>query len=239
MKCSTKEADKTAGEISEAQVVAHLKRHSDFFRRHMELLSQLDVPHDVDGVTSLIESQVKVLRGENKRFRRERGELLEAVRANEVLARRLHGALRSLLAADSPGRFFEAVAQQLPGHFSVQAVKLVLFGAAPKGRSGQLPWSQFEGSDSREHTRYGHLLRHGKSQALLLDRDKAILYFGKESEGLHSAVSLPLQGRSWQGLLLVGSDSSERFSGEVRFEMIDAFAQLLATVLERWIGTPA
>ena len=236
MKRSTKKADKTSAEINAAQVVSYLEHHPNFFRQQLKLLGKLEIPHDVDGAVSLIESQVRVLRGENELIRKERRELLEAVGANDALAKRLHGALQGLLAADTPEKFFHEVNQQLPRRLSVQNVKLVLFGQVPAQYSSNFPWSGFEGGTPKEHPQYAHLLKGGKPRALVLDRGEAILYFGEEGEDIHSAICLPLLGRCWQGLLLMGSSSPDRFSGEVRFEMVGSFAQLLATLLDRWVG---
>ena len=65
--------------INEQEILDYLRKHPDFFQRHVAALSELTLPHESGGAVSLVERQIDILRDRNVAMRR---------RMNELLARR-------------------------------------------------------------------------------------------------------------------------------------------------------
>ena len=71
----------------EADVVAYLRSHPDFFERHTPLLLRLKLPHETGPATiSLVERQVAMLRQRSSELERQLKNFLSVAKANEALA---------------------------------------------------------------------------------------------------------------------------------------------------------
>lgn len=77
--------DTDAARLSDDVIVEFLRANPDFFQRHANLLSELNLPHDSGRAISLIERQVAILRERNMQMRRRMNELLQAAKDNDEL----------------------------------------------------------------------------------------------------------------------------------------------------------
>ena len=66
----------TPSTLSEQAVVDYLRLDPDFFTRHTQLLSELNLPHSTGRTVSLIEHQVSILRERNVESRRKLNQLV-------------------------------------------------------------------------------------------------------------------------------------------------------------------
>ncbi len=198
------------GELpGEEQVVAYLREHPDFFSRYPKLVSELNIPHPVEGAVSLIEYQVSVLRDENRKLRSQLHELVDIARDNDRLFARLQRLYLALLETVAIEDVLDTVHDHLRRGFECQAVALRLFRGETllEGRPEYVP------EDHPGLGRFHNLLQQGRAVCGRLNGEQLDFLFGPAGEGLGSVALIPLTDatRDPIGLLAVGSSDPRRF----------------------------
>ena len=69
--------------IDDDAVVAYLESEREFFERHPEVISKLELPHESGSATSLVERQVSLLRERNIDLRKRLNELVDNAGVND------------------------------------------------------------------------------------------------------------------------------------------------------------
>jgi hypothetical protein len=200
----------TESKLSETAIVDWLRRHPDFLERHPDALAHLDIPRE-EGVASLLQRQVKLLRDDNQRLKRQLKHLSGVAGENERLMQRLHRLSLQLVAADDVATLFERLDEGLRSDFRADAVCLIvdpLIRPAPDPRPEWLD----------------ELLAGGEPVCGRLTRDKREGVFGRTGAGLGSAALVPLTAGT---LLAIGAESDDRFHPD----MGTLFLELLRTTL--------
>ena len=77
-------------EIDESGVIQYLQKNPAILMDYPDIFSSLSIPHQTGGATSLVERQLKLLRGENQQLRSKIEELVSIARDNEELNQRFH-----------------------------------------------------------------------------------------------------------------------------------------------------
>ena len=83
IRANTGETTASGTNATEANVADYLKKHPDFFIKHLNLLNTLDIPHQTGQAVSLVEKQMHVLRQSNKDLKERFNKLLDVARENE------------------------------------------------------------------------------------------------------------------------------------------------------------
>ena len=63
--------------LTDEEVISYLRLDPNFFQRHANVLSELNLPHESGAAVSLIERQISILRERNMNMRRRMNELVE------------------------------------------------------------------------------------------------------------------------------------------------------------------
>jgi len=221
--------------LSEAAVHDYLRRHPDFFERHGALLGSLRLPHVTGGTVSLVERQVSVLRQKDLKLERQLKELLEAGRANDVLAAKIHQLALGLIRAGSLDATLSTVESSLRTSFDADQSVLVWFGTSmpgedvAKGRffravdrndAAMQPFATFLESS---HPRCGQIR----------DAQKRFL-FGPAADEVGSAALVPLGKACEVGFLAIGSHDAKRFHPAMSFDFLARLGELVAEALRRF-----
>ena len=90
--------DAPAPKLSEREVVAYLKAHTDFLSRHPDLLETIELRHKAGSAVSLIEKQVDMLRAKNQRLEDRMQRLVDTARDNERRTQNIQRLARTLTA---------------------------------------------------------------------------------------------------------------------------------------------
>jgi uncharacterized protein YigA (DUF484 family) len=118
--------------MSDDDVVRHLQMHPDFFVRHAELFTELQLPDPHQGnAVSLVERQAALLRERVKAMESRLSELLRIGRDNDALARHLVEWSKALLAETDRSRMAGAAADALKRVFGVPLAEVRIWGTAP------------------------------------------------------------------------------------------------------------
>lgn len=109
--------------LTNEQVSEYLKAHPDFWVDKLDLLAEMNLPHNPSGQTvSLVERQVSVLRERNVEVRHRLNQLIENARANDVLFDKTKRLTLSLLNTkqldDCLDALFFGLQQEFDIHFS-------------------------------------------------------------------------------------------------------------------------
>ena len=91
----------TPSTLSEQAVVDYLRLDPDFFTRHTQLLSELNLPHSTGRTVSLIEHQVSILRERNVESRRKLNQLVSTAQLNDAIFSKTRALTLALLDANS------------------------------------------------------------------------------------------------------------------------------------------
>lgn len=220
-----------AGTTDEA-VAKFLCDHPEFFINNQELLADLRIPHACGGVTSLIERQIEVLRGENTRLKNLLDDLFTTAKRNQLLAVRLHRLTVSLLCTTSFDAIVTILQDQLRDDFAADNVIIHIY-AEPAFLEGDARAFVGRGDPGREL--FAGLLAKGVPCPGTLDDLQRVNLFGEDSE-IGSAVLIPLQGRAWNGVLGVASVDKARFDQSLGTEMLTHLSDIASLIIDPWVA---
>jgi len=220
-----KDADKPA--VDAGEIVAYLQDHTDFFLNHPHLLSELDIPHmEGDGVVSLIERQVSVLREKHRKEQQQLYALVQTARENERVAERLHRIVMEVVTFTDIDDALDSVAQMVKELFNVEYVSFRI-----STQTGDR--AEFVDPRTPEFADLYHRVNRGRSAC-----DNQItapirsFLFGEDAD-VASAVFIPLGGSRPSGILALGSPREDRFTTDQGTFYLDRLGELLGASIRR------
>lgn len=196
-------------EPSPDQVAEYLRRHREFLAHRPELLEQLRIPHQVEGASSLVERQVRLLREHNRKLERRLNELLDVARTNEQLLERMHRLTLVLLEARELDEALTGVQDALRREFDVDEVALVLYREQAAGEH-RGPARLMRPDDERLRV-FARVQQSGRPRCGAPGTGQAELLFGERAPRVASMALIPLGDGGRQGLLAAGSHRRDRF----------------------------
>jgi uncharacterized protein YigA (DUF484 family) len=211
--------------LTDADVVSYLRLDPDFFQRHVNLLSELNLPHESGAAVSLIERQIAILRERNMNMRRRMNELLETAKSNETLFEKTRTLTLELLHVEGWHGLNEVLATYVLADFRADFVCCHLSQAHLqldhlRGHGGDLP-----------HANY---LRDDRPACTTLRPDELTRLFPIEEHAADgSAVIAPLPLETGTGCLAIGSRDPSYFSSEMDTLFVSYIAEVLARVIQR------
>lgn len=206
-------------------VAAYLQAHPDFFLSHPELLADLKIPHrEGEGVISLIERQVAVLRQQHKQEQDQLYALVQTARDNERVAERLHRIALEILGVDDFDSALDSLSPLIQELFSVDQVSFRITGEAGERKEmvdGRLP----------VFADLYHRVADGRSVCdnQLAPAEKSFL-FGEDTT-VKSVVMIPLGGSRPCGILALGASAADRFTANQGTFYLDRLGGLLGAAI--------
>jgi uncharacterized protein YigA (DUF484 family) len=219
----------------EADVVAYLRSHPDFFERHTPLLLRLKLPHETGHATvSLVERQVAMLRQRNGELERQLKNFLSVAKANDALVENIHRLSIKLLHACGIAAKLEQIENSLREDFASEHAALILFtGAALAVRPG---FARQVDADAEELKPFAAFLRAARPRCgTLRDRQKEFL-FPRDADSIVSAAMVPLGEAAKLGFLAIGSRDPDHFHPGKRMDFLSRIGELIAVALESEYG---
>lgn len=207
-----------------------LVENPDYFHRHPELLSLLQIPHPSGAAVSLVERQVSVLRERNVDLRHRLRDLGSAARDNDQLFTDTRALVLALLDAPDLAAREAALLDILRDRFDVEYASLILFreGCGPDGPVRREAESQARGLLA------GLLGRTAAGCGALRAEEFAFLFPGARMIGSAAVALIEREGAAL-GLVAVGSSDAGHYSSD----MGTLFLEFAAEVLARVITPPA
>ena len=209
-----------------ATVAAYLQGHPDYFASNPQILAELHIPHTAAGAAvSLIERQVRVLRGQLDTERGRLAQLIARAREYESFSARLHALVLALIAAPDLTRVSAALQEGLTHEFSAQAVTLKVFPVDPAAGDPDPLVAAFRDFLERKHALCGPL-DEAKNAALFGDlHDPA-------GEQVRCAALIPIRANGRCGVLAIGAADPDRFKPDMRTDLLDRLGEIVSCKLQ-------
>jgi uncharacterized protein YigA (DUF484 family) len=212
-------------ELTDEVIVAYLRADPDFFQRHPNLLSELNLPHDSGQAVSLIERQVAILRERNMQMRRRMNELLQAAKDNDELFAKTRTLTLELLNVQNWHELNEVLATYVLADFQADFVCCHLENlpvhldhlVSPDGES---PYQRFVRSNL-------------PVCATLRAEELGALFPIQTHEQDGSAVLAPLYWEHGEGCLAIGSRQTDRFTSDMDTLFVTYIGEVLSRVIQR------
>ena len=222
---SASKAEGVGGVSGLEQMVAdHLRGQPDFFVRHPDVLSEVELLHACGRAVSLIEYQVVVLREQNQHLRRRLQDLVETARDNEQLSDRVHRLVLDLVTQADLRSILIALYRALGESFGAERATVRFFCApADEGDAGL---QEFLGADEGARRVLAPVLGSTTPLCGRVPPDQLAVLFGAAAAEVRSGALLPLGGEDRLGVLAIGS----RDEGRYRPGMATTFLRQLADV---------
>ena len=219
-------------EISAESVAEYLKRHNEFFDQNPRLLTELQIPHASQGVASLVERQVSLLREHNIELRRKMGNLMEAARENDQLFQKTQNLSLSLVSAQNLEDIAVKLENSLKEEYNADCSTILLFDSDLQiENSNKLRAVKSE--DAIEHVPGFIKLEKAICGHL---RDSEIAYlFPDHTSSIGSAALVPFSQGSIEGLLAIGSFDAKHFHHRMGTMFITYIGNLVAHVMNNSI----
>jgi len=210
--------------LSEQQVALYLKKHPDFFSNHLDLLTELDLPHRSGGAISLVERQVAVLRERNMDMRHRLSDLLDNARENDRLFDKTKRLVLALLECNDLGDIVDALYYSFDKEFNIHYTKLILFGNNSTPASAARIVSVHDARDF-----VGKRMKSPNTVSGGIDIKECEFLFDDDASNVGSAALAVLQHGSQLGLLAIGNQDPNYY----RSSMGTLFLAYIAEVLNR------
>jgi uncharacterized protein len=214
--------------LSDEQVYNYLLSHSDFLKRHPDLLDHLHIGHASGSAVSLVERQVSLLRERNIDMRKRLGALTHNARDNDRLYDLTRKLLLRLLDAKSLSELNAVFCNVLQQDFGVEQVSLILFRAETPAGAGLLRWCR----DADAQAAIGGLLKHRQPVCGAL-REQEFQFLFPQGRGHGSAVVVPLPDNRCAGLIAIGSHDPQRYTAEMGTLFVAHIAEVLVRLIPR------
>lgn len=221
----------------EADVVAYLRSHPDFFERHTPLLLRLKLPHETGHATvSLVERQVAMLRQRSNELERQLKNFLSVAKTNDALVENIHRLSIKLLQAQGLARKLEQIENSLREDFAAEHAALILFKHEPEPSLGRPGFARQIDAEDAELRPFSAFLRAARPRCgTLRDRQKAFL-FPRDADSIVSAAMVPLGEAAKLGFLAIGSRDPDHFHPGKRMDFLSRIGELIAVALESEYG---
>lgn len=216
------------------EIIDYLRGHPDFFVKHPELLAGLKIPHMTDeNVPSLIEYQVKRLREQVNTLQRQKEQLEQHTGLNRGLAENIHQLSLQLLSSANLNELYCNLCQGLKTFYSADRVLLLLF--ARTGKITAYSDMKFMSPRCRLKFMFTELFHRGKPLCDSLQEEHLNVLFVKNVASIKSTVLLPMNHKSWQGLLILGSGEANRYRHGFDLELLVYLRDILLVLLHEFL----
>lgn len=192
--------------VPEEAVVEFLATHHDFLERHEELLEQLQMGQPPEGVTSLVERQVKALQARNKELRERLGTLIANAKANDRIFTHMRALTVTLLDVEDEADLDQALARNLVAAFDADHARCFVSGWTPDAEFAHL-------AGVKGRPPLPSLFRHREpSCAAYRPQEYGRVFPGAALENPGSIALVPLAARGAGAALAIGAADANRFT---------------------------
>jgi uncharacterized protein YigA (DUF484 family) len=229
---SEQDVQEPISEVSDQQVLAYLKEHSDFLVRHPELLDTVAIPDQQSGVTSLIEHQVSVLQDKNRRLTGQLREYHAVAESNHGLLEKLHDLYLIMLQATSATELLDKTISAIDQEFNCDVVAIGLYLDHPEFTHPSCI-SLVDGNAAKQ---FEPLSRQSEPICGRLKKSRLQILFAEQAEQIRSAALAPLSEHKAIGFLALGSKDEHKYHPGMGTLFLSLLGQMLGHCLEAWLS---
>jgi uncharacterized protein len=210
------------------QIAEFLRSHPDFFEHHPDVLLNIEVPHPHGGRTvSIPERQLIATREKVRILESKLGELITFGEQNDVLSNKLHALTLRLITQTSREQVIDTLYLDLLDQFQVPHVAVRLWDVVvPEGLSA--PEFSPIANELRQFVDAMTTPYVGAHPVY-----ESNLWFGEHAPHLKSFAMVPLKKENVFGVLLLASESAERFYAGMGTMFLSRIGDVFAHALAR------
>ena len=210
-------------------VLNYLREHPDFLGQHGEIFAEVTVPHPHGGqAITLAERQLHALRDKIRQLESKLAELIRFGEENDEIGEKVHRLCLTLIEAPDYAILHHGLIRSLKDDFSVPHVGLRIWNGMPGSEHMFPAVSEAVRSVASDlHQPYC-----GAPTNLEL-----LEWLGEAAPHVRSVALVPLRwGAEVFGLLVLGSEETERFYPGMGTLYLSRIGDLVATALRRTCG---
>lgn len=213
-------------------IADYLSNHPDFFDRHPEVLTALQLPHPQNGqAISLIERQSLMLRERIRTLESRVAEMVRHAQENDAISAKLALWMRGLLLQDDPARLPETIVNAMKEVFNVPHCAVRLWSVKPEYAA--LECAKPVTADTLSLANSMRAPFCGSNVGF-----EAATWFD-HGAGIQSLAMLPLRvgaDPATFGLLVLASADKDRFQITMGTTFLERIAELASAALARLRG---
>ena len=206
--------------MDESIIAKYLASHPDFFQRHADLLTNIQVPHGA-GTASLIERQVAILREKSRDLEEQLNGLIRTARGNEQIVTRLQRFTLELMRADGIDDVIGTCQEVLREDFNADFVTLKIIGGDDT--------MHFVEPTNKNLKSFANLFKTKRPVCGRLNEEQQSFLFDKNSDLVNSTALVPLFSTEKLGILALGSKDESRFHPGMGTVFISHLGELIST----------
>ncbi len=226
---------------SPEDIIAYLRDHPDFFVKHTDILSELNIPHNTAGnfvspgnIASLIEYQVAQLRQENSGLNENLERSENDVLHQRELANAIHDLSLQLMQIDSLKKLNDLLTKNLKHHYWAERFLFLIFQTPVRYKNCSN--IHFHEANSKLSFMFTELFHHNKPLCDSLQTEQLEALFGAETESIHSTALIPVQQSGWHGLLVLGSTMQDQYSHGFKIDLLNYITMISTAVIENIVS---
>ncbi len=217
-------------EIGEEEILSYLEEHPDLLMKHPDLLERLQIPHNTgQGMVSLIERQVEVLRDRNRKQEAQLLVLINNAQQNEEITEKLHRYSLQLSSASDIKELLQNTVDELQQLFDLAAVSIHI---KPEYQNDSLQTSTL--TEKAFSALFDTLGKDTSSCHNALDDELLTSLFGDDAPTVKSCALLALDTPHRVGLIALGAGERERFSPQMGTLILSRLGEQFSTALKRY-----
>ena len=216
--------------LNDEEIISWLEANPDFFHRNPDLVAAFKLPHVSGGAVSLVERQIEVLREKTHAADLRLAELVSIARSNEQLAAKIHQFTRRLMRAPTRREILTQLERGMREDFDVSQTVLLLFTS---GNDTDLRFVRPVDAADQDLAGFENLLANRRPRCGQIRDSQRDFIFGPDSSGIASVALVPLAGEATIGLLVLGSQSRERFHPGMSTDFLALLGELISDALAR------
>lgn len=223
-------------DYSASLAAEYLRSHPDFFRDHPELLRELAIPHEVaPGVTSLIERQVVMLRGQCAQLQQELELRRTRTGAQRALLQGVLGAALKLQRSRSIDAAHGTVSRCLRRDYAADELRVYVFRDGES--TGSVDAVRFLPRTAKLKYLFIELLNRNKPLCGSLQDEHIRLLFQAADDHVASTLVVPLRHADWEGLVAVGSGEHGRYGRGFELDLVTHLLTVFGVRLDELMRT--
>lgn len=220
------------GDDEQSKVLEYLRNHPQLLADNPQTLAAIQIPHGLEGVTSLVELQARRLREDNRALQARLQGLVGNARDNEAVSRQLQALAVALLSARSVGDTFAEIYQSLNDAFRADCSAIRIFATpAPVSAQG---YGEFVGAHGTTSAVIEQCLQSARPLLGRADAHTVELLFPSHASAALSTALLPLMAPGMRGVLAIGSTDETRFEGQSGTVFLEHLGELVSHALARF-----
>ncbi|WP_440903246.1 DUF484 family protein [Catenovulum sp. SX2] len=210
---------------SEEDVASYLSEHPDFFQRHPDILRQMVIAHESNGVVSLLERQQQLLRDKVSKQEQDITRLIGTAKQNETIYKAFINLYMALLECPDSKQMIYLLRAILLEQIQLDGMKLVLFIAGGDEHAANLvqPRNLFQEVLLQRLARDDYYFGRLKKQEMSL--------FFTDEQAIKSVALIRLGGQKDMGILAFGSIDEQHFQGDMDTIFLAPMVKLINRLL--------